>query len=597
MMERREFLGHMARATVAGGAVLAMGRRAWPLVETPAGSARRASVVDFGADPTGQKDATAAVQRAIATLGKRNARLVFPAGKYSFAASDAILMDFRGYEGLEIFGNGAELSFAGATQPLRLTDCKDLEIHDITVDWTRPPFSQGIVRAVGARSVTVAVDAAYPVDGTERVQALLGFEIHGKGPLASGVNVYNVGAVQLKGSQTLEIALAERASFKVGDSIVLLHPASDTAALRLEGCEQILLETVIFHTAPGAAVVLSGCRDITLNTVRVIPHPGSGRLISSCGDGVEILDCTGTASVQHALIQGSAGAGMRVQQAYWRVSQVADPQSALLASTDGKPVPEWLLPQQGTYMQISEEATLKLLGEIAVTKAEAAPGGMRLSFSETLSPAIGKGTLFCLSATNQLQLKMDDCKFRGGPYTGLIAQSRARIGNSSFSGYAGPAILLAPDLEHMRGPVVENVHITDCSFSDCNLARRTLTPGEEHGAITIDTKPEPQVEHNPAASPNRINEGITVQRNVFSQLGGPAIYCAGASWLDVESNHFSDCDRLRPTGTAPSAIVLRNLDESTITGNEASAPAKVVMISCTDKVKVGDNGPLTNATS
>jgi Pectate lyase superfamily protein len=152
MIERREFLGHMARAIVAGGAVLAMGRRAWPLPDTPAGSARRASVVDFGADPTGQEDATAAVQKAIATLGKRNARLVFPAGKYSFAASDAVLMDFRGYEGLEIFGNGAELSFAGATQPLRLTDCKDLEIHDITVDWTRPPFSQGIVRAAGARA-------------------------------------------------------------------------------------------------------------------------------------------------------------------------------------------------------------------------------------------------------------------------------------------------------------------------------------------------------------------------------------------------------------------------------------------------------------
>lgn len=599
MMERREFLGHMARATVTGGAVLAMGRRAWPQVGTPAGSARRASVVDFGADPTGQKDATASVQKAMATLGKRNARLVFPAGKYSFAASDAVLMDFRGYEGLEIFGNGAELFFAGATQPLRLTDCKDLEVHDITVDWTRPPFSQGIVRAVGDRSVTVAVDAAYPVDGSERVQALLGFESHAKSPITSGVNVYNVGALQLKGSQTLEIALSKRAHFNVGDSIVLLHPASDTAALRLEGCEQILLETVIFHTAPGAAVVLSGCRDITLNTVRVIPHPGSGRLISSCGDGVEILDCTGTASVQHSLIQGTAGAGMRVQQAYWRVSQVTDPQSALLASTDGKPVPEWLLPQQGTYMQISEAATLKLLGEIAVTKAEAAPGGMRLSFSETLSPAIGNGTLFCLSATNQLQLKMDDCKFRGGAYTGLIAQSRARIGNISFSGYAGPAILLAPDLEHMRGPVVENVHITDCNFNDCNLARRT--PVEERGAITIDTKPEPQsepqVERNPAASPNRINEGITVQRNVFSQLGGPAIYCAGASWLDVESNRFSDCDRLRPAGADPRAIVLRNLDESTITGNEASAPAKVVMIACTDKVKAGDNGRLTNATS
>jgi hypothetical protein len=43
--------------------------------------------------------------------------------------------------------------------------------------------------------------------------------------------------------------------------------------------------------------------------------------------------------------------------------------------------------------------------------------------------------------------------------------------------------------------------------------------------------------------------------------------------------------------------VLRNLDLSTITANEATAPARIVMIDCTDKVKVGDNGPLTNATS
>ncbi|HEX6495838.1 MAG TPA: glycosyl hydrolase family 28-related protein, partial [Acidobacteriaceae bacterium] len=148
----------MARTAVAGGAVLATGRSAWPLVEAAPGTARRASVVDFGADPTGEKDATAAVQKAIVSLAKRNARLVFPAGKYTFAPSDAVLMDFRGYEGLEIFGNGAELSFAGATQPLRLTGCKDLEVHDVIVDWTRPPFSQGVVRALGDRRVTVAVD-------------------------------------------------------------------------------------------------------------------------------------------------------------------------------------------------------------------------------------------------------------------------------------------------------------------------------------------------------------------------------------------------------------------------------------------------------
>jgi hypothetical protein len=550
--------------------------------------------VDFGADATGEKDATAAVQKAIAALAKRNARLVFPSGKYTFAASNAVLMDFSGYEGLEIFGNGAELSFAGTPQPLRLTSCKDVEVHDIIVDWTRPPFSQGVVRAVNDRSVTVAVDPAYPVDGSERVHAVLGFDGKGKTPVPTGVNAYGAGAVQLRGSQTLEITLAAQAPFRAGDSVVLLHPSADRAALRLDGCEEILLETVVFHAAPGAAVVFSGCRDITLDTVRVIPHPGSGRMISTCGGGVEILDSTGTVSVEHALIQGTAGAGMRVQQSYWRVSQVTDQQTAVLASTDGKPVPNWLLPAQGTYMQISQAENLKLLGEIAVAKAQAVPGGMQLTFGETLSPAVRKGTLFCLSATNQAQLKMDDCKFRGGPSMGLVAQSRARVGASSFSGYAGPAILLAPDLGQMRGPVVENVHINDCNFSDCNFDQRNLGSGDERGAITIDTQPE----RSHAATPtDRVNEGITIQRNTFHNVCGPAIYCGGATWLDVESNRFNDCDRLRPAGEEPRAIVLRNLDESTVTGNDASAPAKIVMIACTEKVKVADNGPLTSATS
>lgn len=586
MMQRRKFLGHMARAAVAGGAALRV-PLAWATVGPVAGTIRRASVTDFGADPTGQKDSTAGVQKAIAALAKRNARLVFPAGKYTFAASNAAVMAFDGYEGLEIFGNGAELSFAGATRPLHLTGCKDLEVHDIVVDWTRPPFSQGSVRAVSAGSITVAVDASYPVDGSEPVRAVFGLD--GKGKPFTGVRSYSATGAQSSGQQTLEVALSDASLFHEGDRVVLLHPASDSAGLRLDGCEQILLETVVFHTAPGAAVALSGCRDITLDTVRIIPHPGDGRALSSCGGGIEILDCTGTVSAQHALVNGTGGTGIRVQQAYWRLSQVADPQTALLTSADGKPVPEWLLPAQSAYMQISEAGTLKLLGEIAVAKAEAAPDGMRLTFTETLSPAVGKGTLFCLGATNQAQLKMDDCRFLGGPYAGIIAQSRARIGNSSFSGYAGPGVLLAPDLAHMRGPVVENIHVTDCNFTQCNLAA-----GDERGAITIDTQPERTRATTPSS---RINEGITLQRNVFFQTGGPGIYCAGATWLDVESNRFNRCDTLAPEGETPRAVVLRGVDESTISSNDASGPATIVTIDCTEKVKVGDNGPLTVATS
>jgi len=596
-MQRREFLSHLVRTAVASAAALTTQRASWADTTAAAGSSRRASVVDFGADPTGVKDSTTAVQRAIASLARRNARLVFPAGKYTFAASDAVLMEFRDYEGLEIFGNGAELSFSGATRPLLINSCKDLEIHDLVVDWARPPFSQGTVKSVGDRSMTVAIDPGYPVNGSEPVHAIVAFQSRrGAAPPATGMAQLRIMAIRTKnavrsaGAQTLEINLGEQPPFQAGTSVVLLHPGVAQPALHLQGCEQVLLEAVTCHTAPGGAVLLEGCRDIGLETLRVMPHPASGRLISTCGGGLELIDCTGAITAQHAQLHGTTGAAVRVQQSYWPVTELLDPQIALVASPDGRPTPEWLLPRQGTYLELSEGGSLKLLGEIVLTKAVSAPNGMKLSFAETLSASVVKGTMVCLSATNQPQLKMDDCHFLGGLREGIVAQSRARINGSSFSGYAGPAILLAPDAEHRRGPVVENIHIADCTFEQCNTMK-----SQTRGAVTIDTQAESREATIPPA--HRINEGITIERNTFRQLGGPAIYCAGSTWLDVESNRFSDCDLLRSEGAAPAAIVLRNVDESTITLNEASTSAKIVMVDCTEKVKVGDNTSLTAATS
>ena len=586
MMQRREFLARLVRTGMAGGAYALTARRSLA-ADQPAGTLRRASVTDFGADATGQKDSTEAVQRAVAALTRRNARLVFPAGKYMFAASDQVVMAFRNFEGLEVFGNGAELFFDGATRPLHVVDCRDLEIHDIVIDWTRPPVSQGIVRTAGDHSLTVEVDPSFTVTGAEKIEGLIGIDDKGKQLAADGVRMERgLGAVQLRSPQTLEIALTQPSPFATGARVALLHAFGEHAAVRLEGCEQVLLETVVLHAAPSSAISMAGCRDITLDTIGIFPHPGTARFISANGSGVDMLDCTGTVGVQHARLGGTVGAAMRMQQSYWRIVDTSVPQVATVASADGEPVPAWALPRPGSYLQLSEAGTLKLLGEIAVTKAEAAPGGMKLMFEETLSPSAGKGTLVCLSATNQPRLKMDDCRFLGGASTGLVVQSRGRVQGTSFADYPQAAILMAPDLEHMRGPVIESMHVTDCTFTRCGLGNGDAMLG----AITIDTAAHREQPETPAS---RINEGITLQRNTFSKLGGPAIYCAGASWLDVEFNHFNDCDQRHPAGKTPRAVVLRNLTDSTIATNDAKAEASIVMIACTDKVKAVDNSTLT----
>jgi hypothetical protein len=587
MMQRREFLAHLMRTGVAGSAMLMRPLRGW--AAPAAGTLHRVSVTDFGADPSGSKDSTEAVQHAIAALARRNARLVFPAGKYVFAASDAVVMDFRGFEGLEIFGNGGELFFGGASQPLRITQCRDLEVHDILIDWVRPPVSQGVVRSTTDHSVTVAVDAAFPVSGAEHIAALIGLDDAGGATVLSGPMVERgIGAVQLRGAQVLEVGLEHAPPFSDGMRIVLLHNLGSAPALGLAGCEQVLLETVQLHAAPANAISMMGCRDITLDTVAVLAHAGTGRLVSANGCGVEMLDCTGSVTVEHARLGGTGGPAMRIQQSYWRLAQIMEPQAVRVAGADGIPVPEWALPRPGAYLQLSEAGTLKLLGEIILTKAESAPGGMKLQFEETLSPAIGPGTLVCLSATEQPRLKMEDTQFLGGASSGLVAQSRVHIRGTRFANYAGPAVLLAPDLAGMRGPVVESVHIDDCHFERCELGGEAAAL---RGTITIDTALAAAPHGDPGGT-GRVNQGITLQGNTFDGAGGPAIYCAGTSWLDVESNHFNNCDQRRPHGATPRAMVLRNLTDSTITLNDARANATIVMVDCTDKVKAVENGTL-----
>ena len=96
-------------------------------------------MTEFGADPTGKKDSTEAVRKAIASLATSNARLVFPAGKYTFDGASITpgeaAMLFNGFDGIEIYANNAELHFSGASNAFEFTRCQTVELHDMKLDW------------------------------------------------------------------------------------------------------------------------------------------------------------------------------------------------------------------------------------------------------------------------------------------------------------------------------------------------------------------------------------------------------------------------------------------------------------------------------
>lgn len=152
----------------------------------------------FGAAPDDGKDDTAAVQAAIDKLVTVDgARLVFEKGQYDFAAgknprSKRVAMLFRDAKNITIDGRAATLMFSGLTSSLVFQRCRGVTVRDLTIDWARPPFSVGTVKATSKQSLDVQVEPAFPVKGGEPVEALMEYDPATRLPRRRGREAYHV---------------------------------------------------------------------------------------------------------------------------------------------------------------------------------------------------------------------------------------------------------------------------------------------------------------------------------------------------------------------------------------------------------------------
>jgi hypothetical protein len=154
------------------------------------------SVADYGALP-GSDDATAGVRAAISQLPKRGgATLFFPPGAYNFVAdpADDAALRLNGVEKLTIDGRGATLNMHGRLYPAVFVNCDGLTVRGLSIDWPRPPFSQGEVVSVsaGGETVDIEIDREFPVDGTEKIEAITTHERDTGQMTKRGVDVYRV---------------------------------------------------------------------------------------------------------------------------------------------------------------------------------------------------------------------------------------------------------------------------------------------------------------------------------------------------------------------------------------------------------------------
>jgi len=474
----------------------------------------------FGAIPNDGKDDAEAFRRAAAACQDAEfPRLILEPGRYDFHRTrDPLVrgepfLSFHGKSRFEVQGNGAVLMFADRMTPILFTDCHNVTVKGLTIDWEHPFYSQGKVLRVDGLSFDVLVDENYPVTGKEPIEGILDYDPETRWPI-SNIDVLASSAlesVKLIAPQTLRITLKERkqpesrahveALMKelTGRLVVLRHLIYGDFALDFVTCAGVSVEDVNVYACPGMGIHSQLSRDISLKRTSVRIRPGSGRLMSTTADSQFFSHTTGFVKIEDGFIEGGGDDGLNVSGKYKTVTRIIS-EKTLEAEVPGG---TWQgpTPKPGETIEIRRGSDMFLREQKQVEKAEwhadrrkfsitfatpfdleTAPGD--LLFIETYIPSLTvTGTTFrglrgraLLGSTRNILI--ENCRIEGNGIGGLslIAGMRSHsqgpstarlvVRNNRFIGCAGAAVFADASVPNPGMGVHRDVVIENNTFAE-----------------------------------------------------------------------------------------------------------------------------------
>jgi len=458
------------------GASVALAAPAIARAATSGGA--RISVADYGARPDGITDATGAIRAAIAACALDGGVLHFPGGTYLCKnTSSSPFIAFSGLSNFTVDGGGSSLMFEGDATGLAFSQMRRIELRDLTIDWSRPAFSQAVVIPGSFNGNAVDLDVApeFPVTGTELIRAVYFYDRATGAPATSRSANHRLQVpanVQLVGPQRLRLEFAEP-FHDAGDVVVLLH-GRGYFGLLIEKSQDIALANVRIYAAPGMGISGGRVTNVAIDRCQVVPRPGSGRLMSSGADGLHFWDSSGSFSITRCDFAGTGDDCINIHSFFLEAE--VDPGSTALEFSpanqiNGHPraVEDSVLPTAGEELEIVAPITLVPEATGAVATMDLSGGPRRATLQSPLDLPPGDEVLVDDLNRTPSHLAIQSCTFRAGVGRAIITHAQTTISGNKFSDMAAVAIKCGVNPTWLEGPLVSNVFIENNDFTRCGL--------------------------------------------------------------------------------------------------------------------------------
>lgn len=229
-------------------------------------------------------------------VGSGEREVVIPPGDYRGTVNDKVFIEIQGARNLTIRAVDVRMICEKRTRAFSISDCEDLTIRGLTIDYDPLPFTQGTITAVGPDDtwVDVTIHEGYPMEPYSRIDIVDSATRHRKYgmPFLWGTTAElrsdGIVRVNRKGGFGGSAAVGDLASMARG-------PVEDgiAHAIAIDSSARVTLKDITLHAAPGFGIIAGGGHgDHHYNNVRIVPGPppvGSteGRLLTATWDAIQ----------------------------------------------------------------------------------------------------------------------------------------------------------------------------------------------------------------------------------------------------------------------------------------------------------------------
>ena len=526
--------------------------------------------------------------------------IAFEKKAYSF--DDTIV--FLQNDNLTIEGNGCRWIFTDLVQAVNATNCENLTIKNVSVDYDPLPFTQGVVTGYSGGKMLVKIDAGYRTDASF-LSGTIYASVHdpNTGGVKAGSNVhYTFSSCVQVDSKTIGLP-TDGQPIAVGEQVSVFQRG--TGAMSFKICKNTVLQDVNLWSGPGFGITGgSGYGNLQMIRTNVEPGPipqgGTKRRMRSVNaDGTHFSNDEVGPTLDSCKITHCGDDGINVQAFYYHILEVKDSRTIIAC-----PKYDNDMLNIGATLEFCEKDSYDYVGEAKIVTFEKR---YDKSYADEKSTAWAWSyhwqnegdCIYEIKLDRDVNLKAFDhftpmdrlsvgttiknCTFGWNTARGIVVKCPdAVIENNHIEGCTNDGLMALPDLMWAESHFAVNLVVRGNTFKNNCLAANAYNSGnvDNIGALVVGVVP---TYHVSGFMDTYGNKNILIENNTITDSQNYGIVVTNADGVTVRNNKivnpfYNGSGNVKKVYqvTPNSGILIGKCKNITVMKNIVTAPNKAV---------------------